>query len=480
MEEVSELGQEVNGDEQTIRINQAIPAGTTTFLLQKKIVLKHGDILSYRSIGSKIYIRLWDENAQGWFLQKSIENGYYESFINETNNTIVCSQIGLYVDSSISIDTTIILFAHFGTNRIVQSLFEETQNKATTVQSSVNLFSKKSNLNKNGFYNKAGLAQAESLIVSHPIFVKAGTTYKYPFDSSQLGQNNFIAEVDYENNIILIFNGVISDGYVVFTAYRDCYVSVNVGSLIDTFMFCRTDLYPENYVEYQKFLSPDINLNIKNALWGKKISLTGDSICAGAGFAGGYGKIIAERNSMIYENIAGSGGTIVETSPRFCIGDSIEDMSNDADYVILEGGVNDAALNTPLGAISFRFDAILDKTTFYGAFESMLKSALLKYPTAKIGYIIPHFMVRGFQWWSGDNYMVENQDNYRYAAIVCCKKYGIPLLDLSVEVPQLDTLFNSTSMHDYAAQFTADGWHPNELGYKTFYCDKIEEWMKTL
>lgn len=25
-----------------------------------------------------------------------------------------------------------------------------------------------------------------------------------------------------------------------------------------------------------------------------------------------------------------------------------------------------------------------------------------------------------------------------------------------------------------------DGWHPNEEGYKKYYCDKIEAWLKTL
>ena len=25
-----------------------------------------------------------------------------------------------------------------------------------------------------------------------------------------------------------------------------------------------------------------------------------------------------------------------------------------------------------------------------------------------------------------------------------------------------------------------DGWHPNELGYKTFYVDQITAWLKTL
>ena len=33
-------------------------------------------------------------------------------------------------------------------------------------------------------------------------------------------------------------------------------------------------------------------------------------------------------------------------------------------------------------------------------------------------------------------------------------------------------------LDDYTAN--GDGWHPNELGYTKYYCDKIEAWLKTL
>ena len=221
----------------------------------------------------------------------------------------------------------------------------------------------------------------------------------------------------------------------------------------------------------------------KDKLQGKKVSFTGDSICYGHSYLGGYGKIIADRNNMVYQNIAQSGGTIVETSPRFCIGQSISLIDADADYVILEGGVNDAGVSNPIGQISFRFASELDLTTFAGAFENMLRTALLRFPTAKIGYILPHFMVNGFSWWNLQSQKYEialNTDNYRDIAIRICRKFGIPYLDLTDKVPPLDTLRLTPEFTDYATQFTEDGWHPNELGYKTFYCDKIEAWMRTL
>ena len=89
----------------------------------------------------------------------------------------------------------------------------------------------------------------------------------------------------------------------------------------------------------------------ENKLYGKRISFNGDSICAGDGFRGGYGKIIAERCGMIYQNVGVGGGTItvgVHSKAgvlRHSICGSIDKMDPDADYAIVEGGVTDAFLS---------------------------------------------------------------------------------------------------------------------------------------
>ena len=85
-------------------------------------------------------------------------------------------------------------------------------------------------------------------------------------------------------------------------------------------------------------------------LFGKRISVNGDSICQGVGHPGGYVKIIAERNSMTYENLGIGGGTVAtgivpkssaEGKPRHPIAVTVDRMDPDADYAIVEGGVND-------------------------------------------------------------------------------------------------------------------------------------------
>ena len=227
---------------------------------------------------------------------------------------------------------------------------------------------------------------------------------------------------------------------------------------------------------------------MSNVLFGKSISFNGDSICQARG---GYGQIIAERNGMIYENIAIGGGTICaetysdEGVKRHWICRTIEKMNPDADYAIVEGGVNDASLftdyGTPvIGEISDGYNAPLDDTTFCGAFESMLKQLLIKYSSRgkKIGYIAVHKMTEKYS----SEY--KGEDNYYLAAKMCCQKWGVPFLDLNISVPPFGLFSAEGDRGLYATREVntnkADGWHPSDFGYKSYYCDRIESWLKTL
>ncbi len=220
-------------------------------------------------------------------------------------------------------------------------------------------------------------------------------------------------------------------------------------------------------------------------LKGKILSVNGDSICAGAGFEGGYAKIIAENNGMTLQNIARGGGTITaeqyteDGKARHWICRTIEEMDENADYIILEGGVNDAALGVPMGTITEGFKAELDETTFCGAFESMLKQLTTRFAGKKIGYIFVHKMT--------DNYRSDHADDgtsYYHAAKKCCEKWGVPFLDLNTTVPPFAYFkYNTTdAQKEMVTTYTynGDGWHPNEAGYKTYYVPKIEAWLKTL
>lgn len=247
---------------------------------------------------------------------------------------------------------------------------------------------------------------------------------------------------------------------------------------LDKAMVVEADTYPSSYIPYSNewhmpclTFTDEQRVNL-SSLYGKIISFNGDSICYGEGFIGGYGKIIAERNAMTYENIGVSGGTVTEGTGAHCISSSVLNMREDADYVILEGGVNDMVRDN-LGAISNGFNATLDATTFCGAFEQMLKNAITRFPAKKIGYISVHRLKQ----WAPDNYNTQyTNTGYYEKAIEICKKWGIPVCDLTIGCPSLYE--NDSLKQNYT--HNGDGWHPNEDGYMKYYVPKIEAWLKTL
>ena len=108
----------------------------------------------------------------------------------------------------------------------------------------------------------------------------------------------------------------------------------------------------------------DINGQIIDPLAGKTLYVAGDSIAYGKGSAGGYGKCIADRYGMQLINEAVDGATLATLVPdnvnggyRTSIGMTVKSSTEleKADYILLEGGVNDAWNNAKLGALNGSF-----------------------------------------------------------------------------------------------------------------------------
>ena len=91
-----------------------------------------------------------------------------------------------------------------------------------------------------------------------------------------------------------------------------------------------------------------------NKLYQKIILWNGDSICAGRDNHGNWSTRIAAWNDMTSYNYAVGGGTITEKmkpmlsgEPRHSVCGTLDQMyaeHPDADYIIIEGGTNDADL----------------------------------------------------------------------------------------------------------------------------------------
>lgn len=244
-----------------------------------------------------------------------------------------------------------------------------------------------------------------------------------------------------------------------------CFVRLSVlKAYKNQIMLAKGNSLSPTYVSYGKYAMDNLVVDTENnMLSGKTALFTGDSICYGAGSTGGYARYIGENNKMNVINYGVSGTRVAVSDVENAIVSRIATMQDTADYICLEGGVNDAwSGKVPLGVISGGFNSELDETTFTGAFESLLKQSLLKWKEAKIFYLIPHKMI--------------GVNEYLDRAKELCEKWGVPCLDLRLMTGFF--AYDNEMKQTYTSN--GDGVHPNEKGYKVFYVDKITAFMKTL
>ena len=361
--------------------------------------------------------------------------------------------------------------------------------------SSDNLFNKDSTYIIQGkFITASGLSDNANYSITHPIYFEVGDIVKYPFPQS-LGTNYRYAQCNLDGTYISSTNAVVEDGIATASITASGYYYFNLGSgSYSDFMVVKNMAYPAEFIAYKSELDsvhiPYLDKALEDMpltnspIYGKKIGLTGDSICAGAGYNGGYGKILHDNYNMTVNNIGVGGGTITSGTTysgsgnnRFWINESITSLDSDSDYVIVEGGVNDSGLSVELGAITNGYNDTLDTTTYYGAFENMCKQLITRFAGKKYAYLAVHQMT--------SNYRVTNSQatSYYWASKKCCEKWGVPFIDVNAEAPAFG--FFTSSMGDLYTlrqNYTkdGDGWHPNEDGYKKYYIDKIVKKLEAI
>lgn len=237
-----------------------------------------------------------------------------------------------------------------------------------------------------------------------------------------------------------------------------------------------------------------------NKLSGKTIIWNGDSICAGNTVRGCWASRIGERNGMEWKNYAVGGGTVTENTPvmrksgnpRHSVSGTLDRMYEefpDADYIVIEGGTNDADLlgnpaldseGTRLGSFSPEdYSGNYDRDTFCGALESVFYRAGKYWMGKKICYIVAQKM-------GMDPVSRDNRRRYFDEAVKICVKWGIPCLDLwhgCYLNPQLPWMYDSTKSAEENdgenAGLYADGQHLTARGYDVT-ADVIESWLNSL
>jgi len=454
------------------------------------------------------------------------QNGYgYVS--SETNNFQYL--VFTYVNLDIHIS---ILSSDYVEGKIKQSnTLDIINNDIPHIEYSVNLFNKEEVITGK-YITIVGYSSASMYKISHPILFKKNKTYKWAYGSG-MGVTAAVAIVEKDTTIITTKSTTVSGGFETITLDKDCLVCVNIGKgSADSFMVCEESLYPNTYVPYKESLDKYVTFQEgTNPLSGKIIAFDGDSICYGAGYIGGYASIIGNRNNMTVENRGGGGATLAtetydyvgwkngqtlyytlyrypnegimkaytntslnqgettidsydadtnaiiiggvsyvysssDSQARHWISTDVLNLRSDADYVIIEGGVNDGYV---LGSYSASYDETFNPHTFYGAVDTLCKNLLSRFGGKKIGFIIVHGVTETWSF-EGTRYGIVKR---------VLQKWGIPILDLMHEVPPFGLLPQNDTLRTTYTQ-NGDGWHPNEQGYKKYYCDKIESWMKTL
>ena len=221
----------------------------------------------------------------------------------------------------------------------------------------------------------------------------------------------------------------------------------------------------------------NVNNMAADILTGKTLYVAGDSIAYGTGGEGGFGKAVAQKYGMTFINEAADGATLapniadnVNGGTRACICTIVtsSDALEKADYILLEGGINDAWNKAAVGTLTDGFDAAYDETTMTGALEKMLEYLAENYSEKRVAYVFPH----GGLFADRDNWY----KTYKPAILAVLQKWDVPYIDIEESAPPM----GPHGISELSDKYTSDGIHPNAAGYEHFYMEPIAALLMNL
>ena len=284
---------------------------------------------------------------------------------------------------------------------------------------------------------------------------------------------------------------VFYDKYMVFigskTAETGDVQNINI-TVPDNAYYIRLNMMSADTSQYYEYTVDKIKtaaISTKNnydPLYGKKIGAVGDSITIGTYSVPGmtYVNQIANAHNMTVDNQAIWGsvfptGKTQSEQPQGSIYSQVASVSADCDMLIICGGINDAdyqADESYWGAVSGGYSATLDTTTFCGAFEGTLKSALDKFKGKPILFVFEHRMTTKYQ----SQYGVHFEDVQYPLMIEMLNKWGIPYVDLFHDMPSIKLTPGYIALYSFDDQ----GIHPNIAGYRKFYVPRVESGLEAI
>lgn len=123
-----------------------------------------------------------------------------------------------------------------------------------------------------------------------------------------------------------------------------------------------------------------------------------------------------------------------------------------------------------VGTISQVYNGVLDKSTFCGAFEYIIRTLRNAYPSAKIVWVRPHNM-------ASRPYI--QQKEWGNLAQEICEKYGVPVADI-YKKGNMIVQDGCNSQQGVHTESDADRTHPGNSGYELFYMPIIESTLNSI
>lgn len=215
-------------------------------------------------------------------------------------------------------------------------------------------------------------------------------------------------------------------------------------------------------------------------LAGKTIVAFGDSIVAGHKYtAASFVNFVAEKEGMtVLQKNAVNGATIMDAN--YSGGRILTQIQNASastpDYVIFDGGTNDAEYLTKNSSIQIGDASSTDEATFAGSFRATVSALNTKYPNAKLVYVAVHKLG------SRDATM---QENLRKVELAICQELGVTVSD--VYTSGLDTS-NADMKNTYTFDNTTSagvpgtngsGTHPNFAAIEKYYVPTVSATLRT-
>lgn len=216
---------------------------------------------------------------------------------------------------------------------------------------------------------------------------------------------------------------------------------------------------------------------VNNPLYKKSVLFVGDSLCEAYcereseeySIKRGWAGRIMLANEMTGINKSLGGASIGDCrGENLVINQLIAMNGNQYDYLIIEGGGNDAWDNAPVGEMTDGFDGPFDRDTFAGGLENTFAYAKENFKGAKFGFIVTYQMP------SSPYGRMSDMSEYFALSKKICDKWDIPYLDL-----YFDEDFNKNVFKSADPDHLPDTVHPNSAGYNIL-APIIENWMKTL